>query len=116
MAKKEIKNNKNKTTFMKSFKAELKKVIWPTPKQLLNSTVAVLVIVIITALIVFVLDFTFEFMNKQGIDKVKQIVSNSTNTEVTDTENQVSGDEGQEANNSADTTDESNAVENTNNE
>ena len=60
MAKKEEKNIKDKTSFMKSFKAELKKVSWPTPKQLFNNTVAVLAIVIITAAIVFVLDFTFE--------------------------------------------------------
>ena len=34
MAKKELKNQKDKTSFAKSFKAELKKVVWPTPKQL----------------------------------------------------------------------------------
>ncbi len=78
MAKKEEKNIKDKTSFMKSFKAELKKVVWPTPKQLLNNTIAVLAIVIITAAIVFVLDFTFEIANKYGIDKIKQVVSNST--------------------------------------
>ena len=48
MAKKELKNQKDKTSFAKSFKAELKKVVWPTPKQLFNNTVAVLAIVIIT--------------------------------------------------------------------
>jgi len=42
MAKKESKNeNKVKKHFFKDFKAELKKVIWPTPKQLVNNTVAV---------------------------------------------------------------------------
>ena len=80
MAKKEVKNNKDKTSFTKSFKAELKKVIWPTPKQLFNNTVAVLAIVLITAIIVFVLDITFESMNKYGINKVKEMVSNSTTT------------------------------------
>ena len=45
MAKKEVKNNKDKTSFTKSFKAELKKVNWPTPKQLFNNTVALLAIV-----------------------------------------------------------------------
>ena len=39
MAKKEVKNNKDKTSFTKSFKAELKKVIWPTPKQLFNCSI-----------------------------------------------------------------------------
>lgn len=76
--KKETKNNKDKTSFFKSFKAELKKVVWPTPKQLFNNTVAVLTIVLITTAIVFVLDFTFESINKYGIDKIKEVVSNST--------------------------------------
>ena len=40
MAKKESKTeNKVKKHFFKDFKAELKKVIWPTPKQLVNNTV-----------------------------------------------------------------------------
>lgn len=90
MAKKEEKNIKDKTSFMKSFKAELKKVSWSTPKQLFNNTVAVLAIVIITAAIVFVLDFTFESMNRYGIDKIKNAVSNSaSNEENNNTNNEV---------------------------
>ena len=75
---------------MKSFKAELKKVNWPTPKQLFNNTVAVLTIVLITAVIVFVLDFAFESMNKYGINKVKEVVSNSTTNETSDENNETS--------------------------
>ena len=82
--KKEVKNSKDKTSFIKSFKAELKKVNWPTPKQLFNNTVAVLTIVLITAVIVFALDFTFEAMNKYGINKIKEVVSNSETNEITD--------------------------------
>ena len=78
MAKKDGKNIKDKTSFIKSFKAELKKVIWPTPKQLFNNTVAVLAIVLITAVIVFVLDFTFESINKYGINRIKEVVTNSS--------------------------------------
>ena len=88
MAKKENKakkqeNNKNKKSFFKDFKAELKKVVWPTPKQLFNNTVAVLSIVLITAIIVFVLDFAFESINKYGVNKIKQDIVNSSsnNTE-----------------------------------
>lgn len=80
--KKEVKNSKDKTSFIKNFKAELKKVTWPTPKQLFNSTVAVLAIVLVTAVIVFVLDLTFESMNKYGINKIKEVVSNSTANEI----------------------------------
>ena len=93
MAKKEAKankeNSKNKKSFFKGFKAELKKVIWPTPKQLVNNTTAVIVIVLITAAIVFVLDITFETINKQGIDKIKAVVGNTT-AENTVTSNEVS--------------------------
>ena len=85
MAKKETKTNKkentkNKKSFSKDFKAELKKVVWPTPKQLLNNTVAVITIVLITAAIVFVLDFAFESVNKHGIDKIKGIINKDTST------------------------------------
>ena len=80
MPKKEMKNNKKenskiKKSFFKDFKAELKKVVWPTPKQLVNNTVAVITIVLITAAIVFVLDLTFETLNKYGIDKVKESIT-----------------------------------------
>ncbi len=72
-------DSKNKKHFMKDFKAELKRVIWPTPKQLLNNTVAVITVVLITAAIVFVLDFVFESMNTYGINKLKEVVE-TTNT------------------------------------
>lgn len=96
MAKKNEKNIKDKTSFSKKFKAELKKVIWPTPKQLFNNTVAVLLIVIITAVIVFVLDIAFESMNKYGVNKIKESISNSTlnNTTNKTTENAESNQTG----------------------
>ena len=112
MAKKNEKNIKDKTSFMTSFKAELKKVIWPTPKQLFNNTVAVLTIVLITAIIVFVLDFAFESLNKYGINKIKQVVSNSNVTtdsnEINEnTENNVI----EESNNAGNDSVEANVVE-----
>lgn len=106
MPKKEVKNNKkdkkenskNKKSFFKDFKAELKKVVWPTPKQLVNNTVAVITIVLITAAIVFVLDLAFESLNKHGVDKVKeaitQIDEQSSNNTTTD-DNTTSGDDTQ---------------------
>ena len=99
MAKKEIKtnkkeNSKNKKSFFKDFKAELKKVVWPTPKQLINNTVAVITIVLITAIIVFVLDLAFEFVNKQGIEKVKEVITSSNTTNTSDN-NSESTDEAQ---------------------
>ena len=82
MAKKESKNdNKVKKHFFKDFKAELKKVIWPTPKQLVNNTVAVVTIVFITAVIVFALDAGFDLGNKYGITKLQSIVDEKFNTD-----------------------------------
>ena len=116
---KEVKNSKDKRHFFKDFKAELKKVIWPTPKQLVNNTVAVITIVLITALIVFILDVTFESINKYGVDKIRdavessvkneentQNVTNETNTDGGNTVNQT-----EETNVQSDTT---NAVEQSN--
>ncbi len=85
------KDNKNKKSFFKGLKAELKKVIWPTPKQLLNNTVAVITIVLITTVIVFVLDLAFESLNKYGIDRIKESIQTieSTDNESSTTENTV---------------------------
>lgn len=83
---KEIKDKKeNKRHFFKDFKAELKKVIWPTPKQVANNTTAVITIVLLTAVIVFVLDLAFEKLNTHGIDRLRTIVSkNEINSISTD--------------------------------
>ncbi len=72
---------KNKRHFWKDFKAELKKVVWPTPRQLVNSTVAVITIVLVTAFIVFVLDLGFKAIKTNGIDKLQaSLQSKNTNT------------------------------------
>lgn len=70
---KKVKND-NKS-FMKDFKAELKKVVWPTSKQMVNNVVAVITIVLITAAIVFVLDLAFDALNEYGINKLKKNVA-----------------------------------------
>ena len=104
MPKKEVKNNnkkdkkensKNKKSFFKDFKAELKRVVWPTPKQLVNNTVAVITIVLITAAIVFVLDLAFESLNKYGVDKVKEAITqiDEQSTDSTTSENNTTTDE-----------------------
>ena len=93
---KETKSNKDlkiKKHFFKDFKAELKKVIWPTPKQVVNNTIAVVVIVLITAAIVFVLDVVFDLINEKGINKlklnVKQKVVVENNIETNTDQNNV---------------------------
>ncbi len=111
MAKNENRNdNKVKKNFFKDFKAELKRVIWPTPKQLLNNTTAVVTIVIITAIIVFALDAVFDLGNKYGISKLQSIVNEKyNNTE--STENTSSTEE-----NTSENSDETPSTENTDGE
>ena len=115
MAKKEAKakkeNSKNKKSFFKDFKAELKKVSWPTPKQLLNNTVAVITIVFITVAIVFVLDLAFEILNKHGVDKIKEVITTNNNTIIENTENETTTEDNT-TEESADASSEGNNTEN----
>ena len=109
------KETKNKKSFFKDFKAELKKVIWPTPKQLANSTTAVVVIVLLTASIVFVLDVAFDLFNQYGINKLKSRISGE---EIVQVEEEHDHDHDHEEENavvdeSNTVVEESNAVENT---
>ncbi len=111
MAKNENKNdNKVKKHFFKDFKAELKRVIWPTPKQLINNTTAVVTIVIITAIIVFALDAVFDLGNKYGISKLQSIVNEKYNN----TESTKSTDNNSTENNTESTENTSSTEENTN--
>lgn len=113
MAKeKENKVKNDKKHFMKDFKAELKKVVWPTSKQLINNVTAVIAIVLITAAIVFVLDLVFMGMNEYGVNKLKthiqskeqsqsQEINNTSTDGQTDSndENDSSNESNQEVNN-----------------
>lgn len=78
MAKKEINKEKKTKNFGKELKSELKKVSWPTFKQLINNTTAVITIVLIVSAIVFVLDVCFESLNDFGIGKLKALVSSNS--------------------------------------
>lgn len=107
-------SNKNKKHFFKEMKAELKKVNWLTPKQLLNNTTAVIVMVIVVSAIVFVLDFTFENLNSNGVEKLKSIVQqDETNTIDNTVQN---NEENNTVDNTADNTVENSVSNETNNE
>ena len=114
MAKKDNKNeSKAKKHFFKDFKAELKKVIWPTPKQLANNTTAVVAIVLITAIIVFALDVVFDLGNKYGITHLQNVVNEKYNTtDNTTTDNTNNTDNG-ETNTSSGTEETTSSDENT---
>lgn len=118
-SKENNKENKNKKSFFKGLKAELKKVIWPTPKQLVNNTIAVITIVLLTAIIVFVLDLAFESLNKYGVDKIKESIQaiESTINDESNTTQEDSGATENQTTESGNTTNESseNATDTTNN-
>jgi len=86
MAKKE-KQVKEKNRYFKEMKTELKKVVWPTPKELLNNTIAVIAFVLIIAIIVFILDLCFDNLNKYGITRLQERVQSSFN--ITEDESNV---------------------------
>ncbi len=104
--KKENKENKVKKHFFKDMKAELKRVIWPTKKQLANNTVAVVTIVLIIVAVVFVLDSAFDIMNQYGITKLQSYVvehfkkdnkDNTTQNNNTNTNDNQNTDNNQDA-------------------
>ena len=74
-----VKNEKERKTFFKDFKAELKKVTWPTAKQLAVKTVTVIAVVIIIAAIVFVLDIGFEKGYEFVITKTSNAIQKDEN-------------------------------------
>ena len=78
---KPVKEKKEKRNYFKNLKAELKKVIWPTPKQLFNNTLAVLAIVILVGVIVILLDLAFNAINDKAIDMLKSSIPAETVTE-----------------------------------
>lgn len=83
MAKKEADAKKSKSNFFKEMKSELKKVVWPTRKELINNTSAVIAFVVIIAIIVFMLDFCFDLVNKYGIVRLQETVQTSLHSNST---------------------------------
>ncbi len=54
------KNKKEKGKFFKEVVMELKKVVWPGKKQLMNNTITVLVLCAIVGLVIWLLDLGFQ--------------------------------------------------------
>jgi preprotein translocase subunit SecE len=57
---KEVKKENKLISFFKGAKSELKKVSWPTKKELVNYTVVVLVVVALMTVLIWGLDFMFK--------------------------------------------------------
>lgn len=56
--------NTTKKSFIKGVMSEWKKIAWPTPKEVLNYSIVVIVISVIVAALVFGLDSIFHFLYK----------------------------------------------------
>ena len=62
--------NVRKKGFLKGMKAELKKVIWPTGKQVVKSTFATISFVLLISVILVALNYAFSFLNSKWFDLV----------------------------------------------
>ncbi len=109
------KQAKKQRSFWKDFKAELKKVIWPTKSQVVNNTIIVLVIVIIITAICFVLDLAFEALNTYGIDRLKSMVQDSVSetNETTDSNSVEDSNNTEDSNSSQEDANNSNVTDST---
>lgn len=57
-----VRIGKTITRFFRDTRGEMKKVVWPTRKQVLNNFVVVAVFVVVCALFIFALDFVFNWL------------------------------------------------------
>ena len=55
-AKRKIKGSNRLAKWFREMRSELKKVVWPTPKQILNNTIVSLTVMAISAVAVWALD------------------------------------------------------------
>jgi len=100
-AKKEQKNDSNNKKWFKEFKNELKKIIWPSKRELLENSAVVISMVVIVAVIIFVLDLAFKSLNDVSVEAAKSIkgevtVSSNEITESNETESTTTSEETQE--------------------
>lgn len=59
--------------FFRDTKGEMKKVVWPSKKQVRNNLVVVLVFVLLAALLIFVLDLAFSWGLKSALDLATKV-------------------------------------------
>ncbi len=49
-------------TFLKEMKSELSKVVWPSLKQVVNNTMAVIVVIVLSSVFIGLIDWFFKFL------------------------------------------------------
>lgn len=107
--KKVVKSDSNQKKWFKDFKSELKKIIWPSQKQLWENTAVVISMVVIVSVIIFLLDLGFKALNElevKGAEDLKNKISTSQNTtnELSNDVNSVETNESSEASNQTEAT------------
>ena len=55
-AQQQNKKNGGLKAYFKGVRTEMKKVVWPTPKQLLNNTIVALVVMVVAAIVIWAFD------------------------------------------------------------
>ena len=89
------KAKKSNSNFWKESKSELKRVNWPTGKQLTNDTMTVIGLVLLVAIIVFVLDFAFLTINEKFLIEAEKSVKGTTSVVQEDNTTDETNSEGQ---------------------
>ena len=107
--KKVAKSDSNQKKWFKDFKSELKKIIWPSQKQLWENTAVVISMVVIVSVIIFLLDLGFKALNElevKGAEDLKNKISTSQNTtnELSNDVNSVETNETSEVSNQTEAT------------
>ena len=55
-AKKKVKRKNPITKWFREMRSELKKVVWPTPKQIVNNTTVALAVMVASAIVIWGID------------------------------------------------------------
>ncbi len=61
MAEANVKKQNKIVKFFKEVKSEMKKVVWPSRKQLVNNTLIVIAVVILIGIVIAIFDTIFQF-------------------------------------------------------
>lgn len=83
--------NVKKKGFLKGMKAELKKVIWPTGKQVVKSTLITIAFVLMISIALIILNFVFNWLSTTWINHlpggetiINSAVSGETNEDISE--------------------------------
>ena len=55
--KKKVRRKNRVAKYFREMRSELKKVVWPTPKQIVNNTVVALVIMVASSIVIWGIDY-----------------------------------------------------------